>query len=112
MARPLAAEHGVRHLLLTGRRGPEPPGAEEPRAELEELGARVDRVACDAADRAAPAEVIKRCDPPLRVRFTPQVSRTTAQPHLPRPEPRAGRRADAPRPGLAPHLRDGRLRGR
>ncbi|MFF7794496.1 SDR family NAD(P)-dependent oxidoreductase [Streptomyces sp. NPDC007991] len=65
LARHLVAEHGVRHLLLTGRRGPQAPGAAELRTALEELGARVGIVACDAADRAALAEVVKRCEPPL-----------------------------------------------
>ncbi|MCF3121006.1 KR domain-containing protein [Streptomyces arenae] len=55
VARHLVAGHGVRHLLLTGRRGPRAPGAEELRDELVAEGARVDVVACDAADRAAPA---------------------------------------------------------
>ncbi|GAA2934754.1 type I polyketide synthase [Streptomyces violaceus] len=53
LARHLVAEHGVRHLLLTGRRGPQAPGARELRSSLEESGARVAIVACDAADRAA-----------------------------------------------------------
>lgn len=66
LARHLVAEHGVRHLLLTGRRGPQAPGAEELRHELAKLGAeQVGVVACDAADRAALAEVVGSCEPPL-----------------------------------------------
>ncbi|MFJ8532133.1 SDR family NAD(P)-dependent oxidoreductase [Streptomyces sp. NPDC093591] len=66
LARHLVAGHGVRHLLLTGRRGPQAPGAEELRGELAKSGAeQVGIVACDAADRAALAEVIKHCEPPL-----------------------------------------------
>ena len=65
LARHLVLEHGVRHLLLTGRRGPQAPGARELRGELEELGARVGIVACDAADRAALTEVVRGCEPPL-----------------------------------------------
>ncbi|MFB6808322.1 SDR family NAD(P)-dependent oxidoreductase [Streptomyces sp. NPDC056387] len=52
-ARHLVAEHGVRHLLLTSRRGPDAPGAEELRAELAGLGAEVSVVACDVSDRGA-----------------------------------------------------------
>ena len=51
VARHLVAEHGVRSLVLTSRRGPEAPGAVELRAELEGLGARVELVACDVSDR-------------------------------------------------------------
>ncbi|MCN9244091.1 SDR family NAD(P)-dependent oxidoreductase, partial [Streptomyces sp. RY43-2] len=49
----LAAEHGVRHLLLTGRRGPGAPEAAELLAELRALGADAEIVACDAGDRTA-----------------------------------------------------------
>ncbi|MEV6279150.1 SDR family NAD(P)-dependent oxidoreductase [Nocardia sp. NPDC051832] len=52
-ARHLITEHGVRRLVLAGRRGPDAPGAPELVAELTALGAQVDVVACDAADRAA-----------------------------------------------------------
>ncbi|MFJ9950221.1 type I polyketide synthase [Kitasatospora sp. NPDC091207] len=51
VARHLVTEHGARHLLLLGRRGPEAPGATELTAELTALGARVTVTACDTADR-------------------------------------------------------------
>jgi acyl transferase domain-containing protein/D-arabinose 1-dehydrogenase-like Zn-dependent alcohol dehydrogenase/acyl carrier protein len=58
LARHLAAEHGVRHLLLTSRRGPDAPGAAELRAELAELGADVTIAACDTADRGQVAALL------------------------------------------------------
>ncbi|MEU2834137.1 type I polyketide synthase [Streptomyces lavendulae] len=57
LARRLAAR-GVRHLLLTSRRGPAAPGAAELAAELEALGVRVTVAACDTADRGAAAALI------------------------------------------------------
>ncbi|WP_460062315.1 type I polyketide synthase [Streptomyces sp. YKOK-I1] len=53
IARHLVTEHGVRHLLLAGRRGPGAPGAAELTAELTHLGADVTVAACDVADRQA-----------------------------------------------------------
>uniref|UniRef100_UPI003D72CF36 type I polyketide synthase n=1 Tax=Streptomyces sp. bgisy100 TaxID=3413783 RepID=UPI003D72CF36 len=58
VARHLAAEHGVRHLLLTSRRGADAPGAAELQQELTGLGAQVRIAACDAADRTALAALL------------------------------------------------------
>ncbi|MEV4383557.1 SDR family NAD(P)-dependent oxidoreductase, partial [Streptosporangium sp. NPDC049644] len=58
LARHLVAEHGVRHLLLAGRRGLDAPGAVELRAELIAHGAEVTIVACDLADRDQVAELV------------------------------------------------------
>ncbi|OIJ85462.1 hypothetical protein BIV25_44125 [Streptomyces sp. MUSC 14] len=52
------AGNGVRHLVLTSRRGPGAPGAEELSAELTALGATVSVVACDVADRGQLASLL------------------------------------------------------
>ncbi|MEW1640335.1 SDR family NAD(P)-dependent oxidoreductase, partial [Streptomyces sp. NPDC093801] len=51
VARHLVTAHGVRHLVLAGRQGPDAEGAPELAAELGALGARVTLAACDAGDR-------------------------------------------------------------
>ncbi|MFI1913806.1 type I polyketide synthase [Nocardia sp. NPDC020380] len=56
IARHLVSEHGIRHLLLAGRRGPDP----ELAAELEALGAEVTIVACDVADRGQVEQLLAR----------------------------------------------------
>ncbi|MFJ8473293.1 type I polyketide synthase [Kitasatospora sp. NPDC094011] len=58
LARHLVTRHGVRHLLLVGRRGLQAPGAGELSAELTALGALVTVAGCDTADRAALAALL------------------------------------------------------
>jgi acyl transferase domain-containing protein len=58
LARHLVTRHGVRHLLLVGRRGGDVEGARELQAELESLGADVRIIACDASQRGALAAVL------------------------------------------------------
>ncbi|GGS66403.1 type I polyketide synthase [Streptomyces cinerochromogenes] len=58
VARHLVSAHGVRHLLLAGRRGQAAPGAPRLAAELAGLGADVRVVACDVSDRGALARLL------------------------------------------------------
>ncbi|MEU2299808.1 type I polyketide synthase [Streptomyces antibioticus] len=58
VAHRLVTRHGVRHLLLTGRRGPDAPGAEALAAELGALGAEVTLAALDTGDADAVAALI------------------------------------------------------
>ncbi|MDL4815435.1 type I polyketide synthase [Actinomadura opuntiae] len=58
VARHLVTAHGMRHLLLASRSGPEAGGAAALAEELGALGADVRIAACDTADRAALADLI------------------------------------------------------
>lgn len=53
VARHLVTAHGIRNLVLAGRRGAAATGAAELRAELTALGATVTIAACDVSDREA-----------------------------------------------------------
>ncbi|WP_280233452.1 type I polyketide synthase [Nocardia cyriacigeorgica] len=60
IARHLVDKHGVKRLLLAGRRGMASPGAQELCAELVGLGAEVDAVACDITDAGSVRELVAR----------------------------------------------------
>ncbi|MER6633879.1 SDR family NAD(P)-dependent oxidoreductase, partial [Streptomyces sp. NPDC000987] len=62
-ARHLVAEHGIRHLLLLSRRGPDAPGADALTRDLTSLGARVTVLAADAADRDQLTAALAAVDP-------------------------------------------------
>jgi acyl transferase domain-containing protein/NADP-dependent 3-hydroxy acid dehydrogenase YdfG/acyl carrier protein len=62
LARHLASAHGVRRLLLLSRRGNEAAGANELRAELEQLGAKVEIAACDLGDEQQLRDVLAHVD--------------------------------------------------
>ncbi|MFJ1767927.1 SDR family NAD(P)-dependent oxidoreductase [Amycolatopsis sp. NPDC088138] len=58
VARHLVTAHGVRHLLLTSRRGTRAAGAADLAAELTTLGGDVTIAACDVAEPAAVAALV------------------------------------------------------
>ncbi|WP_462183466.1 SDR family oxidoreductase, partial [Frankia sp. AgKG'84/4] len=62
VVRHLVTEHGVRHLVLASRRGPEAEGARELAAELVELGAEVTITAADVAERGQVAALLAGID--------------------------------------------------
>ncbi|MFD0891201.1 beta-ketoacyl reductase, partial [Streptosporangium algeriense] len=63
LARHLVTTHGIRHLLLTGRRGPDTPGADTLKTELTTLGAHVTITATDTTDRHALSTLLNTIPP-------------------------------------------------
>ncbi|MBV9022847.1 MAG: SDR family NAD(P)-dependent oxidoreductase [Streptomycetaceae bacterium] len=63
LARHLVTAHGVRHLLLASRGGPQAAAARLLRADLESAGAHVEITACDAADAHALKHLIDSVPP-------------------------------------------------
>ncbi|MFD4242837.1 type I polyketide synthase [Streptomyces sp. NPDC058525] len=62
VARRLAGQ-GAEHLVLVSRSGPDAPGAQALTADLQRLGAGVEIVACDVADREAVRALVERTRP-------------------------------------------------
>ena len=60
VARHLVTTHGVTRLLLLSRRGPDAPGAAELVAELNELGATAQVVACDVTKKRSLSAALKK----------------------------------------------------
>jgi hypothetical protein len=62
VARHLGAVHGVGHMVLVSRRGPDAPGAGELVADLERVGVEARMVACDVTDPDALGQLIDDID--------------------------------------------------
>ncbi|MET0132373.1 MAG: SDR family NAD(P)-dependent oxidoreductase [Kibdelosporangium sp.] len=58
LSRHLVTQHGVRHLVLAGRRGASAPGAAELAEELTGMGATVTLAECDVSNRQAVADLL------------------------------------------------------
>ena len=63
LSQHLVREHGVKHLVLTSRRGDSAPGAQELKGSLESLGAQSVRIeACDVSSRSELSAVLQSID--------------------------------------------------
>jgi NAD(P)-dependent dehydrogenase (short-subunit alcohol dehydrogenase family)/acyl carrier protein len=65
-ARHLITHHGVRHLVLASRRGPDTPGITDLIDDLTATGATVRVEACDVSNRDALATLLSTVEPPLQ----------------------------------------------
>nr|WP_079102959.1 type I polyketide synthase [Streptomyces sp. TP-A0356] len=63
VVRHLVAQHGMRHLVLVGRRGADAPGAAELAADLVASGVRLTVAACDVGDREDLAALLDTLPP-------------------------------------------------
>ncbi|MFI1000543.1 type I polyketide synthase [Streptomyces galbus] len=63
LAEHLVRVHGVRHLLLVSRRGPDAPGAHDLHTRLTALGATTTLTACDTTDRDQLTHLLTTIDP-------------------------------------------------
>ncbi|MFJ4917237.1 SDR family NAD(P)-dependent oxidoreductase [Streptomyces sp. NPDC088726] len=93
---------GAGHLVLTGRRGPDAPGAAGLAEELRALGAEVTLAACDVSDREALAALLD-AHPPTAVFHTAGVLDDGVIGSV---TPEAFRRVRAPKADAAHHLHE------
>ncbi|MER7213755.1 beta-ketoacyl reductase, partial [Streptosporangium sp. NPDC000239] len=63
IARHLVTTHNIRHLILTGRRGPHTPGATQLHTELTTLGAHITITTTDTTDRHALTQLLNTIPP-------------------------------------------------
>ncbi|UCM87929.1 type I polyketide synthase [Streptomyces marincola] len=103
LARHLVTRHGVGHLVLLSRRGPDAPGAAELTAELTAAGARVEVHACDVTDRDDLERVLAGVPAPSAVIHTAGVVSDGAIGTL---TPRGLDRVLRPKADAALHLHD------
>ncbi|WP_425325871.1 SDR family NAD(P)-dependent oxidoreductase [Micromonospora endolithica] len=104
VARHLVTRHGVRHLLLLSRRGPDAPGAGGLTTDLTALGASVTVVACDTADPAALRAALDRIPPDRPLTAVVHTAGTLADGTVPHLTPAALTAVLRPKVDAAWHL--------
>ncbi|WP_344295861.1 type I polyketide synthase, partial [Streptomyces synnematoformans] len=104
VARYLAATHGVRHLLLAGRRGIDTPGAPELREQLREAGAQATFARCDLTDRDAVARMLAEIPDDRPLTAVVHAAGVVADATIASLTPEALREVLAPKVDAATHL--------